>query len=185
MNPKIANQMTQKLSDALTLVPSRLDDRTCWDSLLINRRKPHTYRAFMLPEFGPLEGYRICLHRFDPCEESDAFLHPHPWPSAMLVLEGHYRMKIGASASLERDSKPIIVLDEILSAGSSYCMDEPRAWHSVQPLTTCWSLMVNGKPWDAHAAAPTTKGKNLDKLNCEQLKEHLSKFKELLGNLLA
>jgi len=54
-----------------------------WGSLVINRRKPHTYRVFR--QFGE---YRVCLHRFESCSEEEAFPHPHPWPGAFLLLKG-------------------------------------------------------------------------------------------------
>ena len=64
-----------------------------WDSLIVNRRKPHTYRAFTFD--GDL---RICLHRFEPCEASEAFMHPHPWPGAFLVLDGQGGLRPGLAS---------------------------------------------------------------------------------------
>ncbi len=179
----MTNEMFDILAKAMEIVPKYLNDPKKWDSLVINRREPHTYRAFMYPEEIP--GHRICLHRFDACGEDAAFLHPHPWPSAMNIFEGKYRMRIGASVDLSKETKPIIVLDEVLSAGSIYSMTNPLGWHSVQPLTTCWSLMVNGLPWGpdvAHGAAPTTKGKDLDKMADEMLDIHLNYFKRLFSD---
>lgn len=165
----------------MELNAGHIDQPENFDSLIINRRKPFTYRAFWYPQNQSLKGLRVCLHKFDPCEESDAFLHPHPWPSAMAVLEGHYRMKVGAS--VDKGSQPIIVSDILLGPGSAYSMPDPMGWHSVQPMETCYSIMVNGKPWgdEAHSAAPTTKGKDLDKMTPEQLADHLATFKRLLS----
>lgn len=159
-----------------------------WDSLVINRRKPHTYRAFCYPK-GDLEGIRICLHRFEPCSDNEAFLHPHPWPSAMRVLKGEYRMRVGFSPWRERPTvvvEPTMVMDTILAAGSSYVMEEPMAWHSVQPITTCWSVMVNGAPWGdkAHPAAPTTKGKDLEKMSPDDLDNHLRTVQVMLSQAM-
>lgn len=178
----VTSDMFSILRKAIDIARVAVADPTDWETLVINRREPHTYRAFIYPK--ELPGYRICLHRFDPCGESAAFLHPHPWPSAMKIFEGDYRMRIGASADLKKETKPVIVLDEILAGGSVYAMTEPLGWHSVQPLTTCWSLMVNGQPWGtdvAHAAAPTTKGKDLDKMTPVQLDAHMDKFNTLLS----
>lgn len=181
--------MIEQLKKAIEIIPHLLSTPEVWQSLIINRRKPHTYRAFLFPEkfssAPELDGTRICLHRFEPCEEKDAFLHPHPWPSAMLILSGRYRMRIGASETNQIGNKPIIVLDEILSAGCVYSMTEPRGWHAVQPLTTCYSIMINGQPWapsDVHGDAPTTKGKDLEKMDHEKLLSHLDMFKILLEN---
>ena len=54
-----------------------------WDSLIINRRKPYTYRVFTM--IGTL---RVCLHRFDECSNTESFIHPHAWPAAFTVLRG-------------------------------------------------------------------------------------------------
>lgn len=177
--------MIDQLDKAIKVLPKYLGGSLVWDSLVINKRKPHTYRAFMFPKDEGLEGTRICLHRFEPCDESDAFLHPHPWPSAMVVLRGEYRMKIGASP--DSKSSPVIVLDEILAKGSKYSMTSPLGWHAVQPLTTCYSIMINGQPWDgsvAHEKAPTTKGKDLAKMTVDELGDHIRAFDLLIGDLL-
>ncbi|MBM82245.1 MAG: hypothetical protein CMJ78_16895 [Planctomycetaceae bacterium] len=61
-------------------------DPSRWGSIVINKRKPHTYRAFL-----EHDEHRICLHRFDACEPEDSFPHPHPWASSMLILSGELR----------------------------------------------------------------------------------------------
>lgn len=45
-----------------------------WVSLIINRRKPWTYRVFKM-----FDDVRVCLHAFDECSQDEAFPHPHPW----------------------------------------------------------------------------------------------------------
>jgi hypothetical protein len=168
------------LTDILKILPDKLDDLSLWDSLIINRRKPFTYRAFFIFEDGAYKNIRVCLHRFDPCDESDAFFHPHPWPSAMKVLAGSYKMKLGYSQTLT--SKPEFMMEEVLAAGSTYSMTEPKCWHSVQPLSDCFSVMINGQPWgeQAYEFAPTTRGKDLNKMSPNDLKSHLDIFKILL-----
>lgn len=165
--------MFHKLKEAIEALPDLIQDREGWGTLVINRRKPHTYRAFRMLD----DTHRICLHRFDPCGPEDAFLHPHPWPGAFVVLQGEYRMQVGFSPDLESD--PAIIMDTILAEGSCYSMESPLGWHSVQPIKTCWSIMVNGQPWATdvvHQAAPTTKGKDLDTMTPEQRNEHLANF---------
>lgn len=166
--------MYKELDQVLKELPELTKDITKWGSLIINRRRPHTYRAFRVLD----SGIRVCLHRFEPCTEEEAFLHPHPWPSAMFILQGAYRMKVGFSPDLK--SEPQIILDTVFAAGSCYAMTNPLGWHSVQPLETCLSVMVNGAPWDAqtaHAKAPTTKGKDLDKMTPEDLEKHIRTIK--------
>lgn len=145
-----------------------------WDSLIVNRRKPHTYRVFR--QFGE---HRVCLHRFDPCGPDDCLAHPHPWPGAFLMLKGEYVHKIGYSDSLGTD--PTFVFTEIVRPYSMYEIIHPQTWHSVQPLQTTYTIMINGSPWDAqHAATRTTKGKDLDRMSQEDLATHLKTFANLL-----
>jgi len=172
--------MISTLDVVVSLLPEMVKKPELWSSLIINRRKPITYRAFHLFTEGSLAGVRVCLHKFESCGAEDAFYHPHPWPSAMCVLLGSYRMRVGMSPNLE--GEPITVMDSILSGGSKYSSEEPNFWHSVQPLETCYSIMINGAPWleKAHKRAPTTTGKDLDTMTDEQLSAHLNAFSFLL-----
>ncbi|VTR95365.1 Uncharacterized protein OS=endosymbiont of Acanthamoeba sp. UWC8 GN=I862_04430 PE=4 SV=1 [Gemmata massiliana] len=168
--------MLSALADVLESLPALLDDPTAWDSLIVNRRKPTTYRVFRyLPD-----GLRISLHKFDPCATHEA--HPHPWPGAFALLEGSYRMWVGFTPDLE-SREPITVTETVLTAGSRYEIIEPRTWHSVTPLKECWTVMVNGLPWKerAHVRAPTTFGKDLEKMPRDELTAHLAKFRSLLA----
>ncbi|WP_394999724.1 type II secretion system protein [Acinetobacter sp.] len=153
---------------------NRIED---WDSLVINRRKPYTYRAF---HQGTM--YRICLHRFEECDEHEAFYHPHPWPGAFKILKGSYKMQIGYSK--DRFSKPDEVTTIILNEGSSYEMLNPLTWHRIIPLgKECYTVMVNDAPWSpdvAHTDVRTTKGKDLAKMSTYELNEHFNAFRELL-----
>ena len=165
------------IKDAVKFALERIDQQSLWDSLIVNKRKPYTFRAFS----QDLDtGRRICLHRFEPCDYDDAFAHPHPWACQILVLSGRYRMWVGQSRDKE-DDKPEKAIELLLTAGSTYSMRNRLTWHKVVPETVCYSLMVNEEPWDdPHSKAPTTKGKDLDQFTNAQLFEHLSIFKELL-----
>lgn len=89
-------------------------DPDAWSSIVINKRKPHTFRSFLQHEDS-----RICLHRFEPCEPDDALAHPHPWSSSMLILAGTYGMSVARSADLvSNETSPVI--NATLSAGSVY-----------------------------------------------------------------
>ena len=167
--------LLRELVEVYGCLDDYLSDFSRWDSLIVNRRKPHTYRAFTLRP----NGTRICLHRFEPCEQEEAFAHPHPWPAACKVLKGVYRMRIGFSE--HGWTKPDGWMTTDLSEGSTYAMTDEWAFHSVQPLTTCYSLMINHKPFDCpHELAPTTKGKDLDKMTEQQLWDHLGDFKDII-----
>ena len=59
--------MLSELFDIVRLLPHMVHDCEPWDTLVINRRKPHTYRAFHIFKTGPFNGIRVCLHRFEAC----------------------------------------------------------------------------------------------------------------------
>ena len=162
------------LPNILQRVREALVHPNLWDSLVINRRKPHTYRVFQ-----QIGDYRVCLHRFEPCEEADAFPHPHPWPGAFLLLEGEYVHTVGGSADLHSD--PEYYIREIVRPYSMYEIINPLTWHMVQPLKTTYTVMINGAPWKTtHDKTRTTKGKALESMSEALLLEHLAKFEVLL-----
>ena len=167
-------EMLTKLYDAMELVPQLVSKREVWDSLIINRRKPYTYRVFTTLE----NGFRLCLHKFDPCDTHESFSHPHPWPGAFTVLSGSYQMSIGYSVN--REEKPHLATSLELTRYSSYEIINPLTWHSVVPLETTYTVMVNASPWEpevAHKDVKTTKGKDLEKMPEEDLLKHLADFK--------
>lgn len=123
-------QVEQALPELLTK-----DD---WASLLVNDETPMVERVWR-----QLGENRICLHRIHPCYTP--FMHKHPWPSAMRIIEGNYKMDIGYNITL---LPPPVAATVILTPGSSYEMTDPDGWHSVNPIDTpTLSLMVIGKPW--------------------------------------
>ena len=73
--------MLSVLDDVLKSLPAMLDDPDAWDSLIVNRRKPITYRVFRYLA----DDTRVSLHKFDPCARHEAYPHPHPWPGAFTV----------------------------------------------------------------------------------------------------
>lgn len=145
-----------------------------WDSLVINKRKPHTYRMWRY-----FDDYRVCLHKFMKCKEDEVFGHPHPWPAEMYMLCGVYYHTIGYSVDLESD--PTYFYKERLQEGSSYKIDDPHVWHKVRPVTTCWTIMFNGPEFKKqHAACRRTKGKDLQKMTYEEVKEHVNYFLDFI-----
>lgn len=164
------------LTDVLPTVPALVEDRSLWDTLCINRRKPHTYRVWtMLPS-----GHRLSLHRFDACATHEAFSHPHPWPGAFVILKGAYTMPVGFSP--DRVSPADDVARFILRAGSAYEITNPLTWHSVIPLEETFTVMLNGTPFTedvAHIDIRTTRGKDLDKMPEHELSEHRATFRSL------
>lgn len=186
--------MLDKLHQIMVQLPDMVLDIERWDSLIVNLRKPHTYRVWTME--GDL---RICLHRFELCDSEEAFAHPHPWPAAFKVLEGHYRQTIWTSATLDSDKGRRPVADMVAGPGFEYSIESPLTWHNVQPIevdghkshravgifpTSAFSVMVNSAPWPKggmHVQAPTTAGKDLDRMSQGDLENHLGVFGELLG----
>lgn len=173
--------MLDTLELAVQELPTLLRDRSKWDSLIVNRRKPWTYRVYS--ELS--NGMRVCLHRFEICHTHEAFPHPHPWPGAFMILEGSYKMKIGYS--VDRESPMLDVMTTVMGRWSKYEIINPLAWHAVIPLETTYTIMVNDKPWTpdvAHKEVRTTKGKDLDKMPEHELAQHLSHFECLVNQYL-
>ncbi len=135
--------MLNVLREIETRLLSYIDDAnteySVWQSLDITYEKPHVERVWM-----PYQGYRIYLHRIHTCSREEALWHPHPWPSAMLVVDGEYEMGIGYGNSL----RPPVAATVVLGQGSRYEMVEANAWHYVRPVNKpVLSLMVTGLPW--------------------------------------
>lgn len=133
-----------------------------WSSLIINRRKPFTYRLFTDYE----DIYRVCFHRFEVCDEQESLLHPHSWPGAFMILKGSYLMQVGRSK--DRESQPEMIMKTVITPGSRYEIVDPLTWHSVTPLEECYTVMVNGPPWPsdvAHRDVRTTAGKGLNSMS--------------------
>ena len=154
-----------------------------WDSLVINKRKPHTHRVHRM--FG---NRRVCLHRFSPCEDEDVFSHPHGWPAAFLVLKGEYIHTLGCSNTLSGDdahAEPRFIYREVVRPYSMYEIVNPFTWHRVQPTETTYTIMMNGAEFEhKHEQTRTTKGKDLDKMEVHYLMNHLTMFDVLLTEYL-
>lgn len=115
------------------------DDKTPWQTLDVVYEDPHVERVWL-----QLGSKRLYLHRIHPCEK--AFFHPHPWPSAIHVLTGHYKMAMGSGPAGGKPPDVTATID--LHAGSGYEMLSPSGWHSVMPYgESSLSLMLTGTPW--------------------------------------
>lgn len=133
--------MLDVLAAAEAALPALLADEAGWRSLDIDYHPPRVerlYRAF--------DGHRLSLHRASPCRPEEALFHPHPWPSAMRLVRGRYRMWIGHGSGTE--APPLAGMVE-LAAGSCYAMTDRDQWHAVAPVgEATLSVMVTGAPWD-------------------------------------
>lgn len=167
--------MLRQLLETLPSVPTLVQLRP-WDSLIINRRKPVTYRAFTM-----LGDIRLCLHKFEYIDNKseEAFLHPHPWPAAFYIVAGAYLMEVGYTND-RQEKDPKVIYKTELRAGSSYEIADPLTWHRITPITSeVYTVMLNGPAWSpdvAHTAVRTTKGKDLEKMTPDALASHLAFF---------
>jgi len=116
-----------------------------WNTLDVDYHPPRVERAWRPFE----ERYRLFLHCIHSCQLEEALFHPHPWPSAMRVLWGKYRMMVGSGSTVE---PPPVVLDSVVTANQSadyrYSMEHPDGWHVVVPVRhPVFTVMVTGPPW--------------------------------------
>lgn len=116
--------------------------RDRWSGLYVGYHPPFVHRAWIQID----DTYRLYLHVIEPCSAEGALFHPHPWPSAIKIVNGVYEMRVGYGKG---DEAPPVASTLILPAGSYYEMVEPDGWHSVRPVgAKSLSIMVTGKPWE-------------------------------------
>lgn len=132
--------MLAELQALRASIPGLIDNpATPWQTLDVLYEDPHVERVWV-----QLGSKRLYLHRIHPCERG--FYHPHPWPSAILLLSGMQRMLLGYGPP--SGSAPDIAATLELTAGSGYEMLDPRGWHAVMPQGgVSLSLMLTGRPW--------------------------------------
>lgn len=117
-----------------------LCEPSIWKSVDIDYHPPHVERLWC-----QLGNYRLYLHFIHPCKQEEALFHPHPWPSAIHVIEGQYEMGLGFGEGLKEPE----VFSTILTGGGMYYeMPHRDGWHYVRPLTVSSSVMLTGEPWD-------------------------------------
>src|SRR5262245_36903696 len=127
--------MIERLYDIIRIFPRLIFcDPTEWKSVDIDYHDPHVKRLWR--QVGE---DRVAIHEIDPCDlPSDdptalaALWHPHPWPSAMWIMENRYRMGVSYSGETKPTQPPAATV--IFEAGSFYEMVEPKGWHYVQPV---------------------------------------------------
>lgn len=110
-----------------------------WKTLDVLYEEPRVERVWT-----QLGENRLYLHRIHPCAKP--LYHPHPWPSAIFIVTGRYKMEVGYGDPLGSPPLPAALID--LGAGDSYEMLDSLSWHSVAPYGgTCLSLMLSGPPF--------------------------------------
>jgi len=152
-----------------------LNNPDIWESKDVDYTTPRVERVWM-----PINDKRLSLHVIHPCEDGEAYVHPHVWETAMYVLPigGLYEHTIGYRKpwELTSDSKDHIVCKQIVEGAMYYEMMNHSAIHSVRPIAQpVFTIMLSGKPiWKENSC---TLPKNLVSLSDERKKEVLQIFK--------
>lgn len=146
-------------------------DESAWESLSIDYHPPRVERLYA----NLTGGLRVMLHRVHPCEPDKALWHSHPWPSAVMLLNGTYEHGTGF---VDRNGLHCNAR-HILNAGACYEITDPLAWHYVRPLDEpAYSVMLVGKPWAKHTAPRPAPQRSLTADEVEDLRR-------AFGDLLA
>jgi hypothetical protein len=117
---------------------------TVWNTLEVLYEPPRVERVWT-----QIEENRLFLHRIYPCKQG--YYHPHPWPSAVTIIQGRQIMTVGVGDP--RGEPPPVSTTIHLAAKSSYEMLDPRGWHAVMPQDEpSLSLMLTGRPWSTETA---------------------------------
>ncbi len=170
--------MLDVLAKAEMEIRPLLDRAEDWHSIDVDYHDPRVERVWR--QWGE---HRISLHVIHPCKgNEDPLFHPHPWPSAMVVIDGVYEMTVGYS---ETQEPPAVACKMVASTslGQRTCafryeMTEPHGWHAVRPLGgCCWTMMVSGRPWGrAPVEVPTKKLVPLEPVRVEEILDKFAFF---------
>lgn len=148
----------------LSMVKDLLESEP-WDSLLINRKHPFTYRLFF--KF-PIAG-RVCLHKMLP---GDTIPHPHKYNVRVALLSGSYVHKLYYQEGIE---------EQVLNSGDQYEINDPNQFHSVHVESVSYSVMFNDRLFSQpNPACLSTSNKGLDRLTVEEYKSLKKEFLEIL-----
>lgn len=133
----------KNMIDVLTAIerelPTLLNDQDGWKGLYADSEKPHLKRLWR-----PWNEYRINLHHFTACQDTEEFPHPHPWKMVVRILEGTYLMGLGRASDLLTPPKMIY---KKYYPGEYYEMLEEDEWHAIRPLgAEALTIMVSGPP---------------------------------------
>ena len=142
------------LKEALEYARDLLEtgEQRVWSSKAIRYQKPHVNRIFV-----PWKESRISLHEILPCMRGESFVHPHPWESVVLLLEGTYETGFFAAGRhgtyKDLSTFGIRSLATVRCVpGSIYTMGSKDVAHYVAPFDgPTYSFMVTG-PADPHRA---------------------------------
>lgn len=177
--------MTAVMTAAEKFLPELLQDKSAWQSLMIDYQPPHLMRLFR--QIGDV---RVNLHYFLPTAAlpetrmTDAYdenlYHPHAWASGMRILEGEYEQWMGFAERRGTDAVPPKTLHLLHTAGDSYAMNHPWIWHQVIPAEnkSVSTLMVTyiPKDWDQDVPKSSKQLRCLNQQEIDFMFDHFPKF---------
>ena len=139
--------MIELLQEAVKELPYLLYQEG-WKSLFVDYHKPYVFRLYR--QWRDI--YRLSLHQILPVDDaSECLFHPHPWPSAIMIVSGQYEQAIGYRSAKDacfENSHPSKIVRSILRPGSMYEMLTPDEWHYVRPIgLPSYSIMLSGPPF--------------------------------------
>lgn len=127
------------------------------------------------------------LHCIHPCEREEALYHPHPWPSAVCLIQGYYLMGVSSTFHPEDDGEhegPAWTSEHaaVLAAPNTcYEMTDRNGWHFVCPVgAPAWSVMVTGPLYDPPVEMPTPPSKPQKPLTAERFNELFAEWRRLV-----
>lgn len=160
------NKLREVEDEIVDIIVDMIAGKRPYNTMYIDYHPPFVSRLW----FQYDEETRVYLHRIEPCTREEALFHPHPWKSAVRVLDG-YLMGVGYS---ETNEMPNVACTLAMAPGSAYEMVDPNGWHYVRPmLRPSYSLMVTGERNDRDM--PVKPDKEFRRLGQEEVQELLMK----------
>ena len=141
--------LLNELNTIIEHLPSYLSKKG-WESLLITKHPPVIHRLSLQTN----EDRALYLHKLHYCgDKTHAYMHSHPWPCAVHVVQGGYEMGVGFSKDLA-DSPDALYTTRVY-AGHSYEMNSADVWHYTKPIGDTYSIMLVGRRWRKRRAQNT------------------------------
>ena len=173
-------RMLNALHNVIKELPRLLVDGE-WRSVHVTYHPPRVERLWV--QHGEC---RLFLHRIYPCKEGEALFHPHPWPSAVRIVDGGaYEMGISGEYLSEDYEHPGMGpawtsqhAKVVLHPGCEYEMTERHGWHYVRPIDRVSdSIMITGPLYEPRVQMPSPPAKKQEALSPERLEELFAVWK--------
>lgn len=152
------------------LILKHLDNPQAWFGIRITHELPNIERIWLNDATN-----KFCLHRILPLDGQKPYYHRHPWACETTIIHGAYFMDVGYG---EGPTPPPVAMRVHMTAGSSYVMDNPHAWHTVEPENgPTYTLFRITKRWDS--VEPPDCRQTHQRFNRKQIAALLQEFKAI------